>query len=103
MPFFLLDRMYMMSIMYIMITLSATEARNRFFELIEKIAYLGQPVLVERNKKPMVRIEAVAKAKPELTNILKIAKDTFGMCPDGVWPSEQTDFSNREKTANQNW
>jgi len=84
-------------------TLSATEARNRFFELIEAVAYQGHPVVVTRNNKELVRI--IAEAKPveffPLTD--EVISQTFGMCPKDSWPYEKAGTIKKAKTANISW
>ncbi len=42
-----------------MITVSATEARNNFSELLNKVAYSGERVLVKRRGKPLVFVLGV--------------------------------------------
>lgn len=52
--------------MYTMNTLSATDARNRFFELINLAMYRGEEFLVEKDGRPAVKvIPADAKKSPE--------------------------------------
>lgn len=49
-----------------MTTLSATDARNRFFELINLAMYKGEEFLVEKDGKPAVRVlPAEPKESPE--------------------------------------
>lgn len=55
-------------------TLSATEARNRFFELLNLAMYRGEEFLIEKDGKPAVKIiPAVEKKSPE--EIDKILSD----------------------------
>ncbi len=43
--------------MYIMNTLSATDARNRFFELLDRCYYNNERFLVTKNGRPAARLE----------------------------------------------
>lgn len=55
-------------------TLSATEARNRFFELIDLAIYKGEKFTIEKNGRPAVNITpAEARKSPE--EIKKILAD----------------------------
>ncbi len=52
--------------MYTMNTLSATEARKRFFELINLAMYRGEEFLVEKDGKPAMRLlPPEARKSPE--------------------------------------
>ena len=59
-------------------TLSATEARNRFFELLDLAKYKGEEFTVEKDGEPAVNITpAVRKKSPEeiekiLTDVRKV-------------------------------
>lgn len=62
-----LDRQrFVMYTLYTMTTLSATEARNRFFELLNLAMYKGEEFLVEKDGKPAVKvIPADTRKSPE--------------------------------------
>lgn len=59
-------------------TYSATEARNNFFELLNKVIYKGEEFVVEKDGKPAAKISPLPiKRKPEeinkiLTDIRKV-------------------------------
>lgn len=59
------------------ITLSATQARNQFFPLLDKIAKEGLRVVVEK-KDTKSRVEMVT-GEMRIKARLKAVKDTYGM------------------------
>ena len=85
------------------IKISATEARNRFFELIELVAYKDLPVIVKKNNKDLVRIIAERKPEAGFIDIDEMIKATFGMLAKGKWPYDDKKVVNREKQANASW
>lgn len=73
--------LYIMYTVYIMNnTLSATEARNNFFEILNLAIYKGEEFIVEKDGKPAVKISPVTPAKTspeEITKIIKEVKKVF--------------------------
>lgn len=59
--------------------LSATEARNRFFELLDLSLYRGEEFTIEKDGKPAVKISPVTKEKSpeEIKKILAEFRKTF--------------------------
>lgn len=59
--------------------LSATEARNRFFELLDLVFYRGEEFTVEKNGQPAVKISPVVKKKSpeEIDKILADFRKVF--------------------------
>ena len=59
--------------------ISATEARNNFFEMLNSVIYKGEEFIVEKDGKPAVRVSsAVSKRDPkEIDKILKDFKRVF--------------------------
>lgn len=59
--------------------LSATEARNRFFELLDLAAYKGQEFIIEKDGRPSAKLmPAVVKKSPEeIRKILAEFRKTF--------------------------
>ena len=49
--------------MYTMTTLSATDARNKFFELLNLVGYKGEEFEVEKDGKPIMRMVPIVKEK----------------------------------------
>lgn len=86
-----------------LIKISATEARNRFFELIEMVAYKGYPVVVKRNNKELVRITAERKPESDFIDEKKLIEETYGMCAKDTWPYEKDTIVKKEKRANIDW
>ncbi len=60
-------------------TLSATEARNRFFELLDLAIYKGEKFMVEKDGKPAVNITPVEtrKSPEEIKKILAEFRKVF--------------------------
>lgn len=60
-------------------TLSATEARNRFFELLDLAIYKGERFMVEKDGKPAVNITPVEtkKSPEEIKKILSDVRKVF--------------------------
>lgn len=60
-------------------TLSATDARNRFFELIDLAVYQGKTFTIEKDGKPAVEIvpKIQKKSKGEITKILADMRRIF--------------------------
>lgn len=72
--------MYMMYTMYIMnTTLSATDARNRFFELIDLAVYQGKTFTIEKDGRPAVEIvpKIQKKSAGEIDRILTQFRKAF--------------------------
>lgn len=59
--------------------ISATEARNNFFEMINSVIYKGEEFIVEKDGKPAVRVSsAVYNRDPkEIDKILKDFRKVF--------------------------
>ena len=62
------------------IRVSATHARNNFFELLEKVA-MGSQVLVERNNKPIAAI-VPQKSKVDWKGLKKAMNEAHGILKD---------------------
>lgn len=60
-------------------TLSATEARNNFFELLNLAIYKGKEFTVEKDGKPAVKIVPMEKkkSKEEIEKILSDVRKVF--------------------------
>lgn len=60
-------------------TLSATEARNRFFELLDLAIYKGEEFTIEKDGKPAVKITPATKEKSpeEIKKILSEVRKVF--------------------------
>ena len=89
-----------------LIKISATEARNRFFELIQMVAYKGDPVVIKKNNKDFVRIVAEKRLTGDFISIEEVIKQTYGMCADADkedWPYEKDEVNKKEKKTNINW
>lgn len=65
--------------MYTMNTLSATDARNRFFELMNLAMYRGEEFLVEKDGKPAMRLlpPEEKKSPEEIKTILADVRRVF--------------------------
>lgn len=59
--------------------ISATQARNNFFEMLNSVIYKGEEFIVEKDGKPAVRVSsAVSKRDPkEIDKILKDVRRVF--------------------------
>ena len=51
--------------------ISATKARNRFFELLNSVMYKGEEYIVEKNGRPAAKIVLPDKQKPSVAEIKK--------------------------------
>lgn len=62
-----------------MVILSATEARNRFFELLDLALYKGEEFTIEKDGKPAVRILPIERPKSneEVKKILADMRKVF--------------------------
>ena len=67
---------------------SATLARNKFFDLIDEVSRGDDVVVVERNKKPLVKITKAVNRKP-WPEVKKLLDETYGMWKDV--PDEEFD------------
>ncbi len=54
--------------------LSATEARNNFFEMLNSVIYKGEEFIVEKDGKPAVRVSS-ANPQRDPKTIEKVLKD----------------------------
>jgi len=54
--------------------ISATEARNNFFEMLNSVIYKGEEFIVEKDGKPAVKVSSAA-SKRDPQEIEKILKD----------------------------
>lgn len=72
-----------MYILYTQLTMknviSATKARNNFFEMLNSVIYKGEEFIVEKDGKPAVRVSsAVSKRDPkEIDKVLKDVRRVF--------------------------
>lgn len=85
------------------ITLPATEARNRFFELLEVVAYKGYSIIVEKNKKVFAKIVPESKPEAALYSLDDVIDKTYGMVPEGEWPYESKAVKDKERKLNKGW
>jgi len=63
-----------------MIRISATEARNRFFEILNLTMYKGEEFIVEKDGKPAAKVIPITeknKSPEEIDKILKEFRKTF--------------------------
>lgn len=93
--------------MYIMnTTLSATEARNRFFELLDRAIYRNEEFTIEKGGKPAVKITpAVTKRSPkEIAKILAEFRKTFSKAAKRKYWSvlDTPAFKKRERKYREN-
>lgn len=64
---------------------SATEAKNRFGKVLKEAARYGEPIIVERDGKPVaviMSIEAYEKNQANLPQPIKQLDEVFGMWAD---------------------
>lgn len=64
------------------VTKTATEARNEFFDLIAAAKYGGQVTVVTKNGKPAVRIVPEEKQKVDWKEFRKVMKAAGGIFTD---------------------
>jgi|SRR3989344_2828614 len=86
---FSVDKMYVWCYFLIMsmITLSATKARNNFFDVLNQVM-MGQSIVVERNDKPIAMITSV-KPKTDLIKLTKALKASKGIVKENAYkPSD---------------
>ena len=59
--------------------LSATEARNNFFEMLNSVMYKGEEFIVEKDGKPAVKVSSavVARDPKEIEKTLKEMREVF--------------------------
>lgn len=60
-------------------TLPATEARNRFFEIIDLVRHKGEEIIIEKDGKPAAKVSPVQDAKnpEEIRKILSEFRRVF--------------------------
>ena len=60
--------------------LSATEARNRFFEMLNSVMYKGEEFIVEKDGKPAVKVSSAVPTRDpkEIELTLKKVREVFG-------------------------
>lgn len=77
--------------------ISATEARNRWFELLNLVYFKGTSILVEKNKVPMIKLIPAGKVNLRRTD--ELLEETFGFLKSRktYWPSEDKKVIKREK------
>ena len=66
-----------------MTTLSATDARNRFFELLNLAMYKGEEFIVEKDGRPAVRLVPVEEKKSpeEVKRVFAQMREIFAKSP----------------------
>lgn len=76
--------------------ISATEARNRWFELLNLVYFKGESVIIEKNSLPMVKMSSVAN--PSLIATKDVIKKTFGFLKKKktYWPVLDEKIRNKE-------
>jgi prevent-host-death family protein len=59
--------------------ISATEARNNFFEMLNSVIYKGEEFIVEKDGKPAVKVSSavVARDPKEIEKTLKEIREVF--------------------------
>ncbi len=86
------------------IKVSATEARNNFFELLNEVIYGDKEVRVYKNKQPAVRIVGDKKAKvdwDEYKKKVKAARGIFTKEDEEVIEKIRKEFD--ERIDNNQW
>ena len=60
--------------------LSATEARNNFFEMLNSVIYKGEEFIVEKDGKPAVKVSSAVLARDpkEIEETLRKVREVFG-------------------------
>lgn len=61
------------------IVIPATEARNRFFEILDLVGHKGEEIIIEKDGKPAARVSPVSatKSPEEIDRILAEFKRVF--------------------------
>lgn len=68
--------------------ISATEARTRWFEILNLVSFAGESFIIEKNNVPLVKLTAVAK--PNIYSAKEVILKTAGYLKDvkNFWTSE---------------
>jgi len=76
--------------------ISATQARKRWFELLNLVYFQGESVIIEKNSIPIVRLTSVKK--PSLKSTDEVILKTAGFLRKNktFWPSEDLQVRKRE-------
>ncbi len=76
--------------------ISATEARNKWFEILNIVYFGGEEVIIEKNNTPIVKL--IPMVKPGLDSAEEIIEKTFGFLKttDNYWFSEDKKVRTKE-------
>lgn len=76
--------------------ITATEARNKWFEILNLVYFRGEEIVIEKNKIPIVKLTAVGK--PNVISASEVIKKTAGFLKNmkTYWPSEDKRVGKRE-------
>jgi len=85
------------------ISVGATEARNKFFELIEMVAYQNYSVIIKKNNKKLIRLVSEKRADNSFVSLKEVIAKSFGMAADNLWPYEKNKIIKSEKQTNLGW
>lgn len=85
------------------ISIGATEARNKFFELIEMVAYQNYSVIIKRNNKELIKLISEKEPENSFVSLQDIIAKSFGMVTANLWPYQKSKIIKNEKQANISW
>lgn len=86
------------------IKVSATKARNKFFDLLDLVAYKNYQVIIQKNKQDFVKIVPEASPEEKLFTVNDVVDKTYGMiATDGEFPYEKPEVKKKERKENKSW
>jgi hypothetical protein len=78
-------------------TISATEARNKWFEILNLVYFNGESIIIKKNRLPIIKLNRVSK--PVLISTEEVIARTFGFLKEAgltEWPEESREARRRK-------
>jgi len=78
--------------------ITATEARKRWFEILNRVHFAGEEFVIEKNNMPLVRM--VSEKKTERMDVDEFIKLTCGFLkhvPRKSWPTRKPSKADKER------
>ncbi len=81
---------------------TATEARNNWFEILNRVYFSGEPVFIKKNNKIIVKIIPAIEVKADTRKKKKTWRDLKGFLKDedAYFPYEDPEIIELEKKRN---
>ena len=79
-------------------TITATEARKRWFEILNRVHFAGEEFVIEKNNMPLVRmVPEKREKKMDVDELIRLTCGFLKHAKKNSWPSRRPSKADRER------